>query len=84
MTEINSAEVFYLDLTCWQACREIDELSKLTCKPEYAEHLAQVKVVEELERAEAVLSRVVTNLRARVAVEKYDAIIIDLTERLRK
>jgi len=85
MTEaINSAEVFYLDMTAWNACREIDELSKLICKPEYADHLATASIVEELERAEAVLSRVITNLRAKVAVAKYDAIIIDLTERLRK
>lgn len=81
---IDSAEVFYLDITAWGACREIDELSKLICKPEYAEHLARKSTVEELERAEAVLSRVITNLRARVAVTKYDAIIIDLTARLRK
>ena len=83
---VDSAEAFYLDMTTYSLVREIDELSKAVRDPRYAEFLAREHTVVELERAEALLSCLITTLRKKLILEAVpmtmDAVIIDLTKRL--
>ena len=62
----------------------IDELFKTVQIPLFADHLSNEKEIRELESAEAKLSIIITKLRCNQPVKKNEAIILDLTERLRK
>lgn len=85
---VDSAEAFYLDMTSYSLVREIDELSKALRDERFVEFLSREHTVNELERAEALLSCLITKLRKRLILEAVpmttDAVIIDLTKRLGK
>lgn len=65
-------------------CVAISELLKTVTIPLYADYLANEKEIRELEKAEADLSIIITRLRCLQPVKKNGAVILDLTERLRK
>ena len=62
----------------------ISELMKVVTIPLYADYLATEKEIVELEKAESQLSVIITRLRTRQPVIRNEAVILDLTERLRK
>jgi hypothetical protein len=82
--QISLEETVQVEMTHRLALVSIDELQKLSQIPLFADHLANEKEIRELEKAEAVLSVIITRLRCLQPVKKNQAIIYDLTERLRK
>ncbi len=82
--QMTTDEVISVEMQHKLVSVSIQELCKTSQIPLYAEYLANEKEVAELERVEALLSVIITHLRCLMVTKKNSAIIVDLTERLRK
>jgi len=82
--QISLEETVQAEMTHRLVLVAVEELNKLTTIPLYADYLASGKEVRELERAEAILSVIITRLNLLIPLKQNEAVIIDLTERLRK
>ena len=80
----NAEELHYCAYTVFGIYREIKCLSNAMEYPHLFELLQREHSLEELERAEALLSVCISQLRVKKAIERNEAIIIDLTSRLHK
>jgi len=77
-------ETISADMTHHLVSVAVSELAKTVTIPLYADYLATEREIRELESAEAQLSVIITRLRCLLPIKKNEAVILDLTERLRK
>lgn len=82
--EADSADLHYVCMTVFGIYKEVKSLSAAMEYPHLFELLQREPSLQELERAEALLSVCISQLRARKQIQQNSATIIRLHEGLKK